>query len=84
MKMKVSGLEGIELSGEIARLCVTDGSLVMEMRLNKPVGWKASAALTHKDLMVMAKLLLLRPVNLRYLLFGFGKPGRPKSSAIGD
>ena len=77
MKMKVSGLENIELAGDIAGLNESDGYLVMNVRLTTPVGWHARAALNHKDLMTLMKLLL-KPANLRYILFGFGKPGRLK------
>jgi hypothetical protein len=77
MKMKVSGLENIELIGEITGLRESDGYLVMSARLTTPVGWDARASLTHKDLMTLVKLLL-RPANLRYVIFGFGQPRRSK------
>jgi hypothetical protein len=77
MRMKVSGLESVELVGEIAGLHESDGYLVMNVRLTTPVGWHARAALTHKDLMALVKLLL-KPANLRYVIFGFGKPGKQK------
>ena len=79
MRMKVSGLENVELVGEIAGLHESDGYLVMNVRLTKPVGWHARAALTHKDLMALLKLLL-KPANLRYTVFGFGKPGKQKNN----
>ncbi len=74
MKMKVSGLEGVELKGNIARLHESAGYLILDIRLSSPVGWRATATLTHKDLWDFVKLLM-RPSNLRYVLFGFGKPG---------
>ncbi len=76
MKMKVSGLQNVELVGDIAGFCERDGCLMMTIRLTKPVGWQASAALTHKDIMTLVKLFLLNPSNLRYIFFGFGKPRR--------
>jgi len=80
--MKVSGLQNVELVGEIAGIRESDGYLTMTVRLTKPVGWQASAALTHKDLMNLVKLLLLKPSNLLYVLFGFGQPGRSKPRGV--
>jgi hypothetical protein len=73
MKMKVSGLQHIELVGNVTGLDESDGYLIMNVRLDTPVGWTAAAALTHRDLLTLVKLLL-RPSALRYMLFGFGKP----------
>lgn len=73
MKMKVSGLQHVELIGNVTQLSESDGYLVMNVKLDSPVGWTAIAALTHRDLMTLVKLLL-RPSALRYILFGFGKP----------
>ena len=75
MRMKVSGLQHIEFVGDVTRLRESDGHLVMNVRLDNPVGWTATAALTHRDLMTLMKLLI-RPVAVRYILFGFGKPRR--------
>jgi len=83
MKMKVSGLENIEFVGEITGFHESDGYLIMDVRLTTPVGWKARAALTHKDLMNLVKLLLLKPAGLRYIFFGFGKPDRFKARSAG-
>ena len=74
MRMKVSGLQHVELVGEVTRLNESDGYLIMNVRLENPVGWSATAALTHRDLMTLMRLLV-RPSALRYMLFGFGKPG---------
>jgi hypothetical protein len=74
MKMKVSGLQHVELVGEVTRLNESEGYLQMKVRLDSPAGWTATAALTHRDLMTLMKLLI-RPTALRYVLFGFGKPG---------
>ena len=79
MKMKVSGLDNMELAGDITGFRESGGYLVMDVRLTTPVGWYAKASLTHKDLMTLVKLLLFKPSNLRYLFFGFGKPGRAKA-----
>ena len=70
MKMKVSGLESVELAGEIAGIHESDGYLIMDVRLTTPVGWHARAALTRKDLMSFVKLFLSKPSNLRSLFFG--------------
>ena len=84
MKMKVSGLQHVELVGEVTRLNESEGYLLMKVRLDSPVGWTATAALTHRDLMTLMKLLI-RPTALRYVLFGFGKPRRQtKGPAAGD
>ena len=73
MKMKVSGLQHVELVGNVTRLRESEGYLVMNVKLDNPVGWTATAALTHSDLMKLMKLLI-RPSAIRYILFGFGKP----------
>lgn len=73
MKMKVSGLQHVELIGDVTQLSESEGYLVMNVKLDNPVGWTATAALTHHDLMTLVKLLL-KPSALRYILFGFGKP----------
>ena len=77
MRMKVSGLENVELVGEISGVHESDGYLIMDVRLTTPVGWQARTALTHKDLVALIKLLL-KPANLRYIIFGFGKPCKQK------
>ncbi len=82
MKMRVSGLQNVELVGDIAAIRESDGYLTMTVRLTKPVGWQASAALTHKDLMNLVKLLLFKPSNLLYVFFGFGQPGRSKPRGV--
>jgi hypothetical protein len=78
MKMKVSGLQHVELIGDVTRLSESEGYLVMNVTLRNPVGWSATAALTHRDLMHLVKLLL-RPAALRFILFGFGKSSKKKS-----
>ena len=78
MKMKVSGLENVELAGDISGLHESDGYLVMTVRLTTPVGWHARVALPHKDLIALIKLML-KPANLSYVIFGFGKPGKKKN-----
>jgi len=71
--MKVSGLQHIELVGKVTQLNENDGYLVMNVKLDNPVGWTATAALTHRDLMALMKMLM-KPSALRYIFFGFGKP----------
>jgi hypothetical protein len=78
MKMNVSGLQHVELIGDVTRLNESEGHLVMNVTLRNPVGWSATASLTHRDLMNLVKLLL-KPAALRYVLFGFGKPSNKKS-----
>ena len=39
MKMSMSGMEGIEMDGRIARCRVDAGHLALDIRLSKPVGW---------------------------------------------
>ncbi|MBN2074549.1 MAG: hypothetical protein JW762_03260 [Dehalococcoidales bacterium] len=73
MKMKVSGLENVELVGKVTDVYKKDGYLVLDVGLTIPIGWNAKAAMTHKDLMYLVKLLL-KPANLLYIFFGFGKP----------
>ncbi len=80
MRMKVSGLQHIELVGDVTRLEESGGYLVMNVRLNNPAGWTATAALTHRDLTRLVRLLI-RPAALRYMLFGFGKPSRGANGA---
>ena len=75
MRMKVSGLQHVELIGSVTQISESDGYLLMNVKLDNPVGWSATAALTHRDLMTLVKLLM-RPSALRYILFGFGKPTR--------
>jgi hypothetical protein len=76
MKMKVSGLENMELAGNITGFRVSRGYLLMNIRLTTPVGWNAEAALTHKDLMTFMKLLLSKPSIISYILFGSRKRTR--------
>jgi hypothetical protein len=78
MKMKVSGLQHVELMGDVTSLSDSEGYLVMNITLKNPVGWSATASLTHRDLMTLVKLLL-KPAALRYVLFGFGKPPKKKN-----
>lgn len=72
MKMSMSGMEGIELDGRIARSRVAEGSLVLELRLSKPVGWQASARLTRADVWSLVWMLLSSPRALGFVLFGLG------------
>lgn len=76
MKMSVSGLEGVELDGRIARSRVSQGHVVFDIRLNLPVGWEATARLSRKDLWSFAWALLSSPKALAFMIFGIGG-GRP-------
>ena len=74
MRMKSNAIMGnVEVVGEISDVCVKDEMLVMNIRTTVPVGWNFKTALSHADLMDVLKLAL-RPANLAYILFGFGKP----------
>lgn len=72
MKMSVSGLEGVELDGRIARCRVAEGRVVFDIRLNLPVGWQATARLNRRDVWSFAWSLLSSPRALVYLIFGVG------------
>jgi hypothetical protein len=63
----------MELVGDVTWLNESRGYLVMNGILDIPIDWTGTAALTHRDLMTLMKMLI-RPVALRYILFGFGKP----------
>ena len=67
MRIKVAGMVSLELTGDIVDLEEKEGYLIMEMRAN--VGL-VKATLTHRDLRKIIKLVL-KPGNLRYMLFGF-------------
>ena len=72
MRMKSTAIIGtLELIGEISDIRVKDEFLVMNIRTT--VGWNLRAALSHNDLLTFMRLLI-RPSNLAYVLFGFGKP----------
>jgi hypothetical protein len=72
MKMSVSGLEGVELDGRIARCRVADGRVVFDIRLNLPVGWQATAGLSREDFWAFTWSLLSSPRALLYLFLGIG------------
>ena len=59
--------------GDIADLQLVGDYFILHVETTEPVKWHVRAALTHKNLRTMMKLLL-KPSNLRYLLFGFSKP----------
>ena len=72
MRMKSTAIMGtVEMVGEITDIGVKDEFLVMNIRTT--VGWNLRAALSHSDLLTFLKLIL-KPRNLAYVLFGFGKP----------
>lgn len=63
----------LEVVGEITHLNEKDEWLVLNLRTTTPAGWTLRAALTHEDVVRMIRLML-KPSNLRYIIFGFGKP----------
>lgn len=75
MRMKSTAIGTVELVGDITNVREVNDWLIMHIRTTTPVGWDLRAALTHEDLRTFVKLLF-RPGNLRYLLFGFAKPGK--------
>jgi hypothetical protein len=76
MRMKAEFMGALEVIGEISKLEGKDEWLIMNVRTTTPVGWTLRAAFTHKDLISMIRLIL-KPSNLRYIIFGFGKPKDP-------
>ncbi len=70
MKMSMSGMEGLEFEGVIHRCKVEQSHLVIQLRLDNPTGWTASAAMSRKDVLAFAWILLRSPAALAYLLFG--------------
>ncbi len=78
MRVRISGALSMELAGDIMGLQERNGYLIMSMRTNVGTmrAGSVKAALTHKDLMDVIKLLL-KPPNLRFVLryvfSGFGK-----------
>lgn len=73
MRLKATFMGTMEMVGNITSLKVKDDWLVMNLSTIAPMGWNMSAALTHEDLMTLLRLML-KPRNLRYVLFGSGKP----------
>ena len=72
VRMKSTAIMGtLEMVGEITDIKVKDDFLIMNLRTT--VGWNLRAALSHNDLLTFMKLLM-KPRNLAYILFGFGKP----------
>lgn len=73
MRMKARFMGTLEVVGQITQLEEKDDWLIMKIRTTTPAGWNLNAALNHEDILTMIKFML-RPSNLRYILFGFGKP----------
>ena len=73
MRMKAEFMGTLEVVGEITQLKKKDDWLILNVRTTTPTGWNLRAAFTHEDLVTMIKWML-RPSNLRYIIFGFGKP----------
>jgi len=72
VRMKSTALMGtLEMTGKISDIKVKDEFLVMNLRTS--VGWNLRAAMSHEDILTFIKLML-KPANLAYVLFGFGKP----------
>lgn len=73
MRMKSTFMGTMEVVGEITSLKVKDDWLVMNLRTTVPTGWNLAAAMTHKDMVTLLRLVF-KPSNLWYLISGFGKP----------
>lgn len=71
MKMRVSGLEGMELDGSVSRIHVADGHIVLNVRLKNPVGWEANSQMSRQDVWRVLGMILKRPAVLAFLLFGY-------------
>ena len=69
MKMKLSGMEAMELEGAIGRVRVVEGGLQLDIRLDRPLGWTAGAVLARKDVWRLAWLMLKSPATWGFLLF---------------
>lgn len=77
MKMSLSGLDGMELDGSISRCYVDSNRLVLELDLEKPLGWSAGAHLTRGDVFRFISILVRNPRAWAFLLFGVGAKTRP-------
>ncbi len=74
LRMKSTAIMGaLELEGKISDLRVKNDWLIMNLRTTTPAGWNLKAAISHSDLLTVARLMF-RPRNILYVLFGFGKP----------
>jgi len=72
VRIKSTALMGnLEMTGQISGITVKDEFLVMNLRTS--VGWNLRAAMSHEDILTFIRLML-KPANLAYVLFGFGKP----------
>ena len=69
MKMKLSGMEAMELEGAIGRVQVQEGGLQLDIRLDKPLGWSAGARLSRGDVLRLIGLMLRSPRTWAFLLF---------------
>jgi hypothetical protein len=69
MQMHLSGMEGIQLAGRIGRVRVSDGALRLDIRLERPLGWSAAAALDRADAWRLLWLLIKSPAVWGFLLF---------------
>ncbi|MBI4333789.1 MAG: hypothetical protein HY673_21215 [Chloroflexi bacterium] len=72
MRMRSTGLGKTELVAEVEDLKRMGGFLILVIATSQPVKWKVRAAMTHKDLFKLFRLML-RWSNLKYLIFNIGK-----------
>ena len=57
MRMRSTGLGKTELVGDIARLEIVDGLLILHVQTTKPVRWHVRTGIQRKDVFCMARLL---------------------------
>lgn len=78
MRMKAQFMGSLEVVGQITHIKEKDEWIIMNVRTTTPAGWDLRAALTHKDIITLLRLML-RPRILLYIIFGFGKPNSKKT-----
>lgn len=71
--MKARFIGNLEVVGQITQLKKMENWLILNIRTSTPAGWNLYAALTHKDILTMIKLML-KPSIFCYVILGFGKP----------
>lgn len=69
MKMRSTGLGKTELTGGIEDIRVMGDFLVLVIQTSQPVKWKVRAALDHRDLFSLLRLMF-KLSNLKYILLG--------------
>ncbi len=73
MRLRSTGLGKTELVGEVEDLKRSGDFLIMVVNTTSPVKWKVRAALSHKDMFSLLRMMLKWSI-LRYLLRIKDKP----------